>query len=75
MLESFGEKSGHHETPPGWLPIQAPGQGGIDGKQQSESDLAWAPAAHAAGRAAPSGYSRRPVWESHPSLQTCGEGE
>lgn len=39
MLRSFREKSGHHQTTPGWLPTRAPGRG-MDGKRRSESDLA-----------------------------------
>lgn len=39
MLRFFREKSGHHQTTPGWLPTRAPGRG-MDGKRRSESDLA-----------------------------------
>lgn len=74
MLKSFREKPGHHQTTPGRLPIQAPGQG-IGGKQQSESNLAWAPAAHGGARSSQRLFTSDCEGESHPSLLTCCERE
>lgn len=42
-------------------------------REHRTSEQTWALASPAAGRAAPSGYSRRPVRKSNPSLGTCSK--
>lgn len=66
------EKRGHRESMSNRLPIQTSGQG-IYGKH-SGLDVAWVPPTPAAGRAAPSGYSRRPVGESNPHFGPAARG-